>query len=521
MTLSLPSLHPVPDDISDIFTDLLHQPARPDGLGEWLLELIKSSGHLSLTDDIRWRVLATIWLAAEYDIEAAWPYLMWFNQGQPEIAEHLSDVLYDAVNDHLCHPQLAAWMTQTDDERLQAFFKPYQNTPSQTRLPQLIKRLLPQAKSPQVGTWLADYCETLSTNGSQYLRRWKLFTAVWYATCFDAPKGLTYLQAMTDGKSSLSLSDNKQLSDTTDEVNATPAVIQWIADCSHDEIKTMLKEFGHPNLDIFIELIFQHPPDFAHLKHSADHAPTDAHLFQQFVTLMKEARVNPTAKLLDLACGPLAPQTLMFASSGYDILGLDLHIPPAYWPVNFVQRLTRGKYIKGWKTATDSYYQALQQASGVQLNWRKVAIELADLTRLKQPSNQFEAVMCSQYLHHAPDVEGLISEAARLLKSGGTFMADIRPYPALTGAFLPPDAEPSWAHLRQAGFSTPPNIILNQWRETHYRACLEKHFTIEQWLTEQDDLAQSRLTPDIQAELADYSEAELTRRNIIVVCRKR
>ena len=515
--MNLPSLHPLPDKIGELIYQLLHQPTRPPELGAWLLELLKSSGHLSMNDDMRWRLLGMVWLAAEYDLDAAWPYLMWFNQGEPTISSHLSELLYEAVNEYLAHVHMAQWMTK--NERLQTLFKGYQNSPSQAALPKLLLRLLKRPKSPDVGLWLGGYCELLVSDNSQYLRRWRLFTATWYATCFDSTVGLKYLQQVSP---TMPMSDLKLLTDTADELNATPLLIQWIADCANPNVKAMLQEFGHPNLEMFLELTFQKPPAYDHLKHAAQHAPADAQLFRQYNQLLQQAQIPPQAVILDLACGPLATQSLLLTSSGYSkVLGVDLHIPPNYWPLGFLQRLMRGKYVKAWEQATENYYQALSRETGVTLNWKKVELKLADVTRLDLPANQFEAVICSQYLPHAPNVMGLLAEAARLLKPNGLFLADIHPYASLTGDFLPPNSQSPWLHLRSQEMIAPPNVILNQWREAQYRQAIEQHFQIEQWLTENDTIAESYLTPEIQHELANYSPAELTRRQIMVVARKK
>lgn len=524
--LELPPLNPVPENISDYVERLLHSATRPPGLGEWLLELIKSSGHLSLGDDMRWRLLCMIWLTAEYDIEQGWPYLMWLNQGEPVIAEHLSDILHEAANDFLCHPQLAAWIANAQDERLINFFEPYRNIPSASRLPTLLRRLMsqrqPTAFDEAIEMWLTDYCAYLAVEGSPYMRRWQLLTVAWYAARYNPTDGLTYLRRLSQSAPTLPMSDNKLLMDTADELNVTPALIQAIADCPEPAVKQMLQDFGHPNLELFVETLLQQPPDFAYLENSVTHAPTDAQTFNHYRDILNQAGISrQTANLLDLACGPLAPLTVMFGGLGYNILGVDLYIPPAYWPVSFIQRLWRGKYVKAWQAATDDYYQTLSRVSGIKVDWKKVNIGLVDLTRLPQTDRSFEGVLCNQYLQHAPDVAGVLAEAARVLKPNGLFVADIRPYPALTGAFLPPDIDPAWAHLRADDVGVPPNTILNQWWEADYRAALEKQFTIEQWLTEQDEFAQTRLTPEIQAELAAYEADELTRQQVIIVARKK
>ncbi len=108
------------------------------------------------------------------------------------------------------------------------------------------------------------------------------------------------------------------------------------------------------------------------------------------------------------------------------------------------------------------------------------------------------------------------------MKPNRLLLASIQPYPGLTGAFQPVEPASAWNHLRRLGQRLPASAtpLLNQWRETQYRAAFEKYFTIEQWLTEQNEQALAYLTPQLRAELADYDAAELTRQQIIVVARK-
>jgi SAM-dependent methyltransferase len=300
--------------------------------------------------------------------------------------------------------------------------------------------------------------------------------------------------------------------------------MQWLAACPEAAVKTMLQDFGHPDLPTFAAAIFQQPPDYQHLTDSVRYAEADAETFRRTIKLLEQAGVSlKNAPLLDLACGPLAAQTLLFNSAGYKIVGADLHIPPAYLPTaSLAQRLfQRGKYVKAWETATTPYYQALAQYSGLKLKWKGVKIELADLTRLPFPDRSFEVVVCLNHLHHAPDVESLLAEAVRVLQPGGVLVANIVPYPALTGAFSADGASP-WSHLRHPINAPQPNsVILNRWRERQYRLAFEKFFQVEQWQAEANPNAMAQLTPTVRAELADYDEAELTCQQVVVIARKR
>jgi SAM-dependent methyltransferase len=499
---------------------LLQQPLD-ESTGEWLFELLQESGHLSTPEHLRWRVLCTVWLAFAYDTDKVWPYLMWLNMNEPTIGDHLDEILTEAVDDFGCHVQLANWITNARDERMRTFLSSYKNIPHSSKIRAVFGQLLRRPKAPDTGTWLAGFCRDTADNSSPSMRPWRLLSAAWVATCFDATEGAGYLQKLSDGRELLTPADNQLLTDTANELNATPALIQWIADCTDPTVKTLLKDIGHPNPGVFAEQIFDNDPDYAYLSQSDAYAANDATTFNQYRELLEQAGISAKeTHILDLACGPLATHTLLFASIGYTTVGADLYIPPAYLPTSGIkQSLKKRKHVAAWKNATVSYYRALAQQSNTKLKWGKAKIELADLTRLQLPDANFDVVVCVNHLQHTPDVAGLLAEALRVLKPGGLLLFDIVPYASLNGAFAP-DATSPWEHLR-GETATNTSVILNQWREAHYRSVLEQDFAIEQWLTEQDEEAAAQLTPEIKAELTDFDTEELTRTKIVVLARKR
>ena len=422
---ALPSLEPFPNNISDIIRDLLQQPDNP-ALEDWLFELTRLSGFMAEEQNLRWRALALVWLAAQFNVDKAWPYLMWLNQNQPALSDHLNEILSDAVNDYQCHVQMANWIANTGDERLRAFFAPYRNIPGQQDLFTLIPQLLAQPKAPSTGVWMQAFCRDTRDNPSPHTRPWRLLMSAWYAARFDSAAGLDLLQDLSGGAETLSAEDNMILMKTLEDVDALKPMIGWLADCEDAAVKTMLKETGHPNLQLVAQNALNRPADYSHLSATMLQAEADAKTFQKILTQLQEAGINPKkAQILDLGCGPLAPQSALLNSAGYKTVGVDLDIPPAWLPVSGLkQTLKRGKYVKAWKRVTGAYYKTLAQQSGHKLKWKKTTVQLSDLTRLNFPDSHFDAVICVDHLQDAPDPRGALSEVARALKPGGVFIAD-------------------------------------------------------------------------------------------------
>lgn len=517
ITTTLPSLTPIPPDIADHLSVLVKQPATP-GVEAWLLELIQNSNHMSTADDIRWRTVVLVWLTTCFDIEKGWPYLMWFNQQEPVIGEHLVEILGEGASLLGCEVQLIGWMDAATDNRLTQFFSGYAYLPPEYKLPKTCRSLMARPTAPETGRWLAYFCRHTAAHRPTFMRAWRLLFGAWTAAVFEAEAGLAYLRTLTDGATRLSPQDNKLLMDLATEHNVAVSLTQWLANATNAQVKTLFQDFGHPDLPLLVESLYNNPPTYDPLPQPGQRAKTDALAFERNVSLLEGAGVTlKTAQLLDLACGPLAPQTVLFNAAGYRTTGTDIDIMPRYLPM-YVWRdwFRRHRLVAAWNDATGLYYKSLAERANLPLKWGNVTIRLADLTRLPFEANSFDAVLCTDHLQHAPDVAGLLGEAARVLKSGGVLLADLRPYAAYRGAFQ--ETASPWSHLlaeKDASFAQP----LNKWRESDYRAALEQYFSIEQWLTTQADDAP--LTPDLAAQLSDYTAEELTRREIVIVARKK
>jgi SAM-dependent methyltransferase len=521
MAPNLPLLFPFPDEIEEVLRPLLQNPGEP-ALAGWLYELIEASGHLSTSDDLRWRAVCTVWLAAEFDVDKAWPYLKWLNTGEPVISAHLSEILIDGVDQLDAHVQMADWLAKMKDPRLTTFFQNFQVIPAQRKLKGLFSRLLLHPTHPKVGVWLAAFCNGTMHNDGNYLRAWRLLATAWYAAAFNPDEGLKHLKRLSGDARALSAPDNQLLTDVATETDGMVTLIQLLADCPDMAVNAMLKDFGHPSPASVAEVIYRSEADYSHLSAAFDHLVEDIDTFKHLFGYLEHEGISPKkAVLLDLACGPLATQTVLLNAAGYKTEGVGWDIPPAYLPLTgLTSWFKRRQHVKAWQRETIAYYRALADHLGLKLKWNKVNIKLADLTRLEASNNSYEAVICMGYLHQAPDVKGVLVEVARVLKPGGLFLANIRPYAGFRGA---PEGDPAspWGHLRTNNLLSTPAPSLNKWREAQFREALERCFSLEEWLPETDSEAQLKLTPQLQAELRDYREEELTRKQIMVVARKR
>jgi SAM-dependent methyltransferase len=431
-------------------------------------------------------------------------------------------MLIEAIDNLDAHVQMANWLANAREEQLQHFFEDFYPIPAQRKMQPLLARLIIHPTRPETGVWLRSFCEGTIHNDGRFMRPWRLLSAAWYASAFDPQQGSYYLKAVTGSLGPLPPSDNQLLMNTVDGINGTAVLIQLIADCPDPTIKKILQNFGHLDLEAVSRSSLDSQPDYSRLVGRASQAATDVALFQAIQQILEQFQFTPEKSLvLNLVCGELAEQALLLASAGYNVVAAGLDVPPQYLPVSGIKQwFSRRKHKQAWKEATTPYYQTLSRIAGMKLQWNSVKIILADPTRLDELEDRFDVVVCANHLHHAPDVRGLLGEACRILKPNGLFVANIRPFAGLTGAFQSTPPAP-WAHLRPATrFVLSPGLPVNRWREQQYRTSLKEFFTLEWWQPEDDPQAARLLTPSVRAELGDYSEAELSRKQIFVVGKK-
>lgn len=239
-------------------------------------------------------------------------------------------------------------------------------------------------------------------------------------------------------------------------------------------------------------------------------------------------------RALDVGCGMLQWQTIMLHSCGAEVTGLDMEYVRAdrrldkYWHVlrkNGAERALKTAY---WDYVyRPRYLKALQACAPFTLNTRGLDLRQHVAERLPFEDNSFDLVASHEVFEHIADVPAAAEEIKRVLKPGALAYINIHLFPSISGshhmAWKFPDEEPSdtvppWDHLREKRYPEHPSWI-NEKRERDYQPVFENLFEILEWQASAIE-GKALLTPEIKAELSDYSEDELLKKGIIIVARK-
>lgn len=240
-------------------------------------------------------------------------------------------------------------------------------------------------------------------------------------------------------------------------------------------------------------------------------------------------------RALDLGCGLLQWQTVMLHSLGARVSGVDMEYvradrsPDKYlhiWRCNGFERAVKTAF---WDYCfRGRYRRALAACAPFPLDAKGLDLRQHTAERLPFDEGTFDLVVSHEVFEHIDDVSGAVRELKRVLKLGGLAYINIHLFPSISGGhhveWKYPDEEPSrtvppWDHLRQRRYPQRPSR-LNEWRERDYRPLFEEAFEILRWEASAQE-GHTQLTPEILAELPDYSEEELLKKGVIVLARKR
>ncbi|MEW5733835.1 MAG: class I SAM-dependent methyltransferase [Thermodesulfobacteriota bacterium] len=238
-------------------------------------------------------------------------------------------------------------------------------------------------------------------------------------------------------------------------------------------------------------------------------------------------------RVLDVGCGKAAWLTLLCAGAGAIATGIDTEVvEPGFRFSKYAGILRKNGPERFARTLAwellyaRPYFRELAAQADFVLPFSKVDARPVSVTELPFDDDTFDYAVSHEVLEHLPDLEAAADEIARVVKPQGLTYLYVHNFASISGghhiAWKYPDTEPSdsvppWDHLRENRFPDIPSWI-NRVREKDFRAIFEHRFHILAWLPTHEE-GTSLLTPEIMAELPDFSRQELLTKGFIIVGR--
>jgi len=237
-------------------------------------------------------------------------------------------------------------------------------------------------------------------------------------------------------------------------------------------------------------------------------------------------------RILDIGCGRLYPFTLLLHSLGNTVTGIDIvYTGPnesrfkKHWGTlrsNGIESLI-GALLYGILRKDGNYYQALKDMCDFPLTTRGLDVRQMSVENVLFPDETFDAALSISVFEHLYNVPRAISELQRVMKRGGIAYTSIHLFTSPSGGhhfnWQNTDRVPPWDHLR--GRKLPFTTYLNRLREHEYLSLFGEKFEILGVLDVDKEEGKALLTPEIRAELQDYSKEELSKHGVDIVARKR
>jgi ubiquinone/menaquinone biosynthesis C-methylase UbiE len=218
-------------------------------------------------------------------------------------------------------------------------------------------------------------------------------------------------------------------------------------------------------------------------------------------------------RVLDLANGRLRPQYTILKSEGHRVYGVDMINRPQLSRTDLAYQVARRLYT--WKLG-------LPSATAV-----GHTLICGDVGVLPFPDSYFDLATSVAAFEHFLDVPAVVSELHRVIRPGGIVWVCVHLFTSPTGGHnlsftefplrTVPKGVDAWDHLRKRRL--PFSVPLNELRRDQYLQMFERHFLVVKHnflLREGEEL----LNPQIQSELAEYSQDELTSVAYVIIARK-
>jgi SAM-dependent methyltransferase len=234
------------------------------------------------------------------------------------------------------------------------------------------------------------------------------------------------------------------------------------------------------------------------------------------------------ARVLDVGCGWLAPQTILFHADGADAVGIDLEPTSLSW--SFLDMLSSiraqgvlrsGKLLIRHVFLDRVFFRQLTTRYSSCLKVRDVRTARMNAESTSFEAGRFDFIISNAVFEHIRHVERAVEEVKRLLSSRGIAAISIHLFPSLSGGHAPDElqaAEP-WAHLRRG--RTYGRQWLNRMGLLQYRTILAEHLCVLQEACTRE--GEELLSPELETELGakGFTKEDLTTRGVTFISKKK
>jgi ubiquinone/menaquinone biosynthesis C-methylase UbiE len=216
--------------------------------------------------------------------------------------------------------------------------------------------------------------------------------------------------------------------------------------------------------------------------------------------------------ILDLANGQLRPQYKILRSQGHHVYGVDI--------VNCPKR--------SWR---EGAYEIARKLFARRISANNSRIDdtlvCSDVCSLPFRDQTFDVITSVAAFEHFLDVPKVLKEIHRVARPGALIWVLVHLFSSPSGGHnislsqiplrnIPHGIDP-WDHLRKRRL--PFHVPLNQWRTEQYLSEVGRNFEILKHYCAMRE-GEHLLTPQIEAELTEYSRDELTCGAYAIVARK-
>jgi len=185
-----------------------------------------------------------------------------------------------------------------------------------------------------------------------------------------------------------------------------------------------------------------------------------------------------------------------------------------------------------WQFSGNSkkFHNKLQELSGANMDPKGIQLFRMDGQRLAFQDEVFDGLVSVAVLEHVSNIQAVATETRRLLRHGGIAIHVVHLFPSLSGSHEPywtwphlmtsiknPKVEP-WDHLRQQRWLLDNS--LNRLRMQDYIDVFRSVFSKIEFQSGIDVGSEIFLTPQIRAELNNYTDSDLLTRELYIICYK-